>query len=67
MTWEEWLNSRAAKRETLRRYACSASSRRTTSFNSSERLMRAEFGGARIPNWAREKNSGDTGKDNDQG
>lgn len=51
-TWEEWLASREAKRETLRRFGCDAPSRRETSFNTSERHMRETFGGGRIPKWA---------------
>ena len=49
MTREEWRQSREAKRETLRKYDCDRSSRRTESLNTSERFMRAVFGGARIP------------------
>lgn len=49
MTWQEWLDSREARRAALRRFGVDAPSRRSGSFNSSERFMRREFGGARIP------------------
>lgn len=54
MTWQEWLDSREAKREVLRKYGVDAPSRRTTSFNTSERFMVKAFGGKRIPDWALE-------------
>ena len=49
MKWEEWLRSREAKRETLRRVGLDAPSRRKTSHSSSERRMRQAFGGLRAP------------------
>ena len=52
MKWEEWLLSRAAKRETLRRAGLDAPSRRKTSFSASERRMRRAFAGERVPVWA---------------
>ena len=52
MTWEEWKAAREGKRAVLRKYGVDAPSRRSTSFDSSERFMRREFGGARIPAFA---------------
>lgn len=49
MKWEEWLLSRADKRETLRQAGLDAPSRRKTSYSSSERRMRQAFGGERVP------------------
>ena len=54
MTWAEWQASREAKRAVLRKYGVDAPSRRTVSYNTSERFMRQEFGGGRIPAWAKE-------------
>lgn len=51
MKWEEWLRSREAKRETLRRLGFDAPSRRKTSHSSSERRMRQAFGGERAPDF----------------
>ena len=50
--WDEWLASRAKNRENLKRRGLDAPSRRKTSYNTSERFMRASFGGGRIPEWA---------------
>ena len=52
MAWGDWLASRAAKREALRRHGLDAPSRRNTSWSTSERRMRNAFGGARIPQFA---------------
>lgn len=52
VTWEEWKASREAKREALRRRGLDAPSRRETSFNTSEKVMRKAFGGRRVPAWA---------------
>ena len=52
ISWEEWLASRAKKRENLKRRGLDAPSRRKTSYDTSERFMRASFGGGRIPEWA---------------
>ena len=49
MKWEEWLLSREAKRETLRRAGLDAPSRRKMSYSASERRMRQAFGGERVP------------------
>lgn len=49
MTWVEWQKWRESRRATLHKYGCEAPSRRQTSFNTSERFMRAAFGGGRIP------------------
>lgn len=69
MTWEEWLASREQKRENLRRLGLDVPSRRTVSFNSSERFMRHAFGGRRVPAWA-ERLSGEpprTSRDGENG
>ena len=58
MTWQEWLDSREAKRAVLRRYGVDAPSRRATSFNSAERFMRQAFGGDRIPQFANVERKG---------
>lgn len=55
MRWEEWLLSRAAKRETLRRAGLDAPSRRKTSHSDSERRMRQAFGGLRAPDFGSKK------------
>jgi len=47
--WDEWLASRAAKRENLRRLGLDAPSRRTTDYGTSGRRLRAAFGGLRVP------------------
>lgn len=49
MTWSEWQAWRDSRRAALRKHGCEAPSRRQTSFNTSERFMRAAFGGERIP------------------
>lgn len=58
MSWQEWLDSRDARREALRRYGVDAPSRRSTSFNAAERHMRRAFGGARIPAFAQRSAEG---------
>ena len=50
--WNEWLASREAKRENLRRLGLDAPSRRSTSCSASERAMLKAFGGRRVPSWA---------------
>ena len=50
--WKDWLAAREAKRAALRRLGLDAPSRRTVSFNASERAMVKAFGGRRIPAWA---------------
>lgn len=55
MTWQEWMDSREAKRAALRKYGVEAASRRRTSFNSAERFMRQAFGGERIPVFAQKE------------
>jgi len=50
--WEEWLSSREAKRESLRRAGLDAPSRRSTSHSAADVRMRRSFGGRRIPEWA---------------
>ena len=52
--WNEWLASREAKRELLRRLGLDAPSRRKTSYGTSDLRMRSAFGGRRIPAWAEE-------------
>ena len=47
LTWDEWKAARAAKRETLRRLGLDAPSRRSES--TSDRRLRAAFGGERFP------------------
>ena len=47
LTWEEWKAARAAKRETLRKLGLDAPSRRSES--TSDRRLRAAFGGGRAP------------------
>ncbi len=46
-TWDEWKAARAAKREALRRLGLDAPSRRSES--TSDRRLRAAFGGERAP------------------
>lgn len=55
MTWREWQESRETKRAALRKHGVDAPSRRSVSFNSSERFMRQAFGGERIPGFARKE------------
>ena len=47
LTWDEWKAARAAKREALRRLGLDAPSRRSES--TSDRHLRAAFGGKRAP------------------
>jgi len=47
--WDEWLASRAAKRENLRRLGLDAPSRRTTDYGTSGHRLRKAFGGERAP------------------
>ena len=49
LTWEEWLASRAAKRETLKKLGLDAPSRRLSAIGSADRRLRAAFGGKRAP------------------
>lgn len=51
ISWKEWQSSRAAKREALRSAGVEASSRRKTSYSTSDRLLRKAFGGARTPSF----------------
>jgi len=47
--WEEWLASREAKRENLRRLGLAAPSRRETDFGNAGRRLRRAFNGERAP------------------
>ena len=47
LTWDEWKAARAAKREALRRLGLDTPSRRSES--TSDRRLRAAFGGERAP------------------
>ena len=55
MTWAEWMESRETKRAALRRRGLDAPSRRKTAYGSSVGIMRKEFGGGRIPVWAKQE------------
>ena len=52
MTWQEWKDSREAKRAALEKHGVAVPSRRAVSYNTSERHMRKAFGGARAPQFA---------------
>ena len=52
MTWDVWKAWRQSRRDALAKYGCDTPSRRTRSYDASERFMRAAFGGRRIPAWA---------------
>ncbi|MCR5751710.1 MAG: hypothetical protein K6G91_07100 [Kiritimatiellae bacterium] len=52
LSWEDWLASREARRAVLKKCGLDAPSRRKSSYNTSERFMRASFGGRRVPVWA---------------
>ena len=52
--WEEWLRSREAKREALRRAGLDAPSRRSTSHGTADARLRRAFGGRRAPEWDKE-------------
>lgn len=52
VSWEEWLASRAKKRELLKRAGLDAPSRRETSYSTSDVRLRRAFGGARAPSFA---------------
>ena len=49
LTWEEWMASRAAKREALKKLGLDAPSRRLSAIGSADRRLRAAFGGKRAP------------------
>ena len=49
LSWNEWLASREAKRENLRRHGLAAPSRRTTDYGTSGLRLRRVFSGARVP------------------
>ena len=59
MTWEEWRSSREARRAALKKHGCDAPSRRTVSFNTSERFMRDTFGGERAPDFLINRQKGE--------
>ena len=49
LTWEEWMASRAAKREALKKLGLDAPSRRLSAIGGADRRLRAAFGGERAP------------------
>ena len=49
LSWNEWLASREAKRENLRRHGLAAPSRRTTDYGTSGLRLRRAFSGLRAP------------------
>ena len=53
ISWEEWKSSRAAKRDALRMAGLESSSRRKTSFSTSDLRLRKAFNGARVPSFQR--------------
>lgn len=53
-TWEEMLQWQSRMRQILKEKGLDAPSRRSVSYNTSERYMRSAFGGRRIPAWAEE-------------
>ena len=60
VTWEEVLASIPVKRALMKKYGLDAPSRRTVSYNTSERHMREAFGGGRIPKWAEKVNTNES-------
>jgi len=49
ISWQEWMASRAEKRERLRRLGMDAPSRRQTDYGKSGKRLRKAFGGNRAP------------------
>ena len=49
LSWNDWLASREAKRENLRRHGLAAPSRRTTDYGTSGLRLRRAFSGLRAP------------------
>ena len=54
IAWEDWLASRAQKRDALRRAGLDAPSRRKTAVGTSDLRLRRAFGGERVPSWSRQ-------------
>ena len=51
LSWGEWKDSRAAKHDALRMAGLESSSRRKTSFSTSDFRLRKAFNGARVPSF----------------